>query len=191
MEIQNKKSHESTVLQGNSIPHFQDHKNKGEYFSQKLKEIDKDIGIYEDLLKSAAAEEVNSYKETSPLFNVENLKNSLYTNPSLPKSQTLVPPLHKECTTYLHDITNSLGTNAFSETSVPAKWKHYLRISEGITATIDDLISSKRPIGLVIDQSELPSKKWCGMKRAPSDFVISSLSPFLVSALLVCFTFVF
>ena len=91
---------------------------------------------------------------------MENLKNSLDTNPSLPKSPTLVPPLHKERTTYLQNITNSPGANVFSETSMKAKWKHYPCISEGVTATIDDPISSKSPIGLVIDQSELPSKKY-------------------------------
>ena len=91
---------------------------------------------------------------------MENLKNSLDTNPSLPKSPTLVPPLHKERTTYLQNITNSPGANVFSETSMQAKWKHYPCISEGVTATIDDPISSKSPIGLVIDQSELPSKKY-------------------------------
>lgn len=50
MEIENKKSHESTAPQGTSIPHFQDQKNKGDYFSLKLKEIDKDLGIYNQLM---------------------------------------------------------------------------------------------------------------------------------------------
>lgn len=138
VEIENKKSHESTAPQGTSIPHFQDHENKGDYFSLKLKENDKDLGIYKGPLKSAAIEGINSYKETSPLFDLENLNTSQDTNPSLPHPQTLVSPLHKERTTYLHDITNSLVTNVSSETSVQFKWKRYQRVSKGTTTTRDD-----------------------------------------------------
>nr|POE68488.1 hypothetical protein CFP56_76192 [Quercus suber] len=43
---ENHGAHMSTAPQSNSVPNFQDHRNKGDLFSQQLKEIDKDLGIY-------------------------------------------------------------------------------------------------------------------------------------------------
>ena len=45
MENQNQNSHISVETNENPTPPFQEYGNKGDYFAQKLKEIDKDLGI--------------------------------------------------------------------------------------------------------------------------------------------------
>ena len=81
--LENHEVHQSTAPQSKSVPNFQDHGNKGDLFSQQLKEIDKDLGIYEDPFNATDTDSISN-KEASPLFDLENLKNSLEVNPSLP-----------------------------------------------------------------------------------------------------------
>lgn len=58
-------------------PNIQDHKNIGISFSQQLKDIDKDLGIYEYPLILAQSEEVQPNQENSPLFDLDTLKKKI------------------------------------------------------------------------------------------------------------------
>ena len=156
--LENLKDQESTAPQSKSASLSQDHRNKGDFFSQQLKEIDKDLGIYEDPLNGAAADSISN-KEVSPLFNLDNLKNSLEVNPGLPPQHFFSSQNHKESNTHLHNITNSSPHHVVSKTPPQVKWKRLQRVSEVFTGTRTDHTSSKHPICLVIDQCESPSKK--------------------------------
>ena len=81
--LENHEVQKSTAPQSKSIPNFQDQGNKEDLFSQQLKEIDKDLGIYKDPLNTVDTDSISN-KEASPLFDLENLKNSLEVNPGLP-----------------------------------------------------------------------------------------------------------
>ena len=63
VNIQNLESHESTVPKGNSTPPFQAHGNKGDYFAQKIKKIDKDLRIYDDPSKSVQVKKFKSQRK--------------------------------------------------------------------------------------------------------------------------------
>ena len=156
--LENLKDQESTTPQSKSAPLSQDHGNKGDFFTQQLKEIDKDLGIYEDPLNAAATNSISN-KEVSPLFDLENLKNSLEVNPGLPPQHFFSYQNHKESNTHLHDITNSSPHHMVSETPPQVKWKRLQRVSEVFTGTRIDHAGSKCPIYLVTYQCESPSKK--------------------------------
>ena len=156
--LENLEDQESTAPQSKSTSLSQDHGNKGDFFSQQLKEIDKDLGIYEDPLNVAATDSISN-KEFSPLFDLDNLKNSLEVNPSLPPQHFFSSQNHKESNTHLHDITKSSPHHVVSETPPQVKWKRLQRVSEVFTGTRIDHAGSKCPIYLVTYQCESPSKK--------------------------------
>ena len=108
--LENLKDQESTAPQSKSAPLSQDHENKGDFFTQQLKEIDKDLGIYEDPLNVAATNSISN-KEVSPLFDLENLKNSLEVNPGLPPQHFLVIKItRKAILTYTTSLIPLLTT---------------------------------------------------------------------------------
>ena len=109
MENQNQNSHISVEINENPTPPFQDHRNKGDYFSQKIKEIDKDLGIYEEPPIADSC-----HKEASPLFDMKNLRAELANKENI----ELTPPhVHlsnadhaaplRDISNYSHAITSS------------------------------------------------------------------------------------
>ena len=116
------------------------------------------MGIYEDPFNAADTDSISN-KEASPLFDLENLKNSLEVNSGLPPQHFRSSQIHKESNTPLHDITNSFPHHMASEIPPQAKWKKLQHAPEVPTGTKTNQASSKRPICLVIDQRESPSKK--------------------------------
>ena len=158
MILENHEVQKSLAPQSKSVPNFQDHGNKGDLFSQQLKEIDKDLGIYEDPFNAADTDSISN-KEASPLFDLENFKNSLEVNPGLPPQHFPSSQNHKESNTLLDDITNSFPHHVDSEILPQAKWKRLQRVPKVLTGTKTDQAGSKHPISLVIDQRESPSKK--------------------------------
>ena len=109
MENQNQNSHISVEINENPTPPFQDHGNKGDYFSQKIKEIDKDLGIYEEPPIADSC-----HKEASPLFDMKNLRAELANKENI----ELTPPhVHlsnadhaaplRDISNYSHAITSS------------------------------------------------------------------------------------
>lgn len=94
-EFPNQNPIESTVPKESIRPNIQDHKKKkkGISFSQQLKDIDEDLGIYEDPLNLAQSEEVQPNQENSQLFDLDMLKKNLDDNLCMSLTPTLVPPL--------------------------------------------------------------------------------------------------
>lgn len=106
-EFPNQNPIKSTVLKESIRPNIQDHKKIGISFSQQLKDIDEDLGIYEDPLILAQSEEVQPNQENSQLFDLDMLKKKLDDNLCMSLAPTLVPPLENNPVIPLSDITNS------------------------------------------------------------------------------------
>lgn len=165
-EFPNKESSDGMFQHGKSNSSFLERENMGEYFSQKIREIDKDLGIYENPTFLAQAENIISNKESSPLFDLGNLRNNLEENQSVQRVQNLIHTPHDGRGTPLHEITNAPQVPVVIEATLLAKWKRYPRVADSslvtnddIPTTKDDVLSSKRSINTFTDQSELPSKK--------------------------------
>ena len=125
VEVPNLKSHESTVLKNNSHPVFQDLENKGVSFSQQLKDIDGDLGIYEDTLNLAHATVTKTRKKKSLPFDLGMLGDDLDASQSMSHAPTLVPSLHQNHATPLHNISNNLQVSDTPDGIAQAKWKRY------------------------------------------------------------------
>ena len=125
VEVPNLKSHESTVLKNNSHPVFQDLENKGVSFSQQLKDIDDDLGIYGNPLNLAHAIVTKTRKKKSPPFDLGTLGDNLDASQSMSHAPTLVPPLLQNHATPLHDISNNLQVSDIPNGTAQAKWKRY------------------------------------------------------------------
>ena len=154
METQNQNSNISAKISENPTPPFQDHRNKGEYFAQKLKEIDKDLGIYEEPPSTEFCQ-----KEASPLFDMENLRVELAIN----KNVVLTPPRehhnHAKHAAPLRDISNYSHTPTNSEIFPRPKWKQLIRVNTGSVSSNEDPIGAKRSMNGTNDVCELPCKK--------------------------------
>nr|POE89435.1 hypothetical protein CFP56_01792 [Quercus suber] len=98
---------ESTIPKESIRPNFQDHGNQGISFTQQLKDIVNDLGIYKDPVIIGQLEEFQTDQENSPLFDLGTLRKDLDENISMSRAPTLVPPLEKNSATPLSDITNS------------------------------------------------------------------------------------
>ena len=92
---------------GKSNSPLQERENMGEYFSQKIREIDKDLGGYVSPFKSTQVEENFLSKETSPLFDLEKLRNGLEENQCPHQPQNLIHTTHVSCGTPLQEVTNT------------------------------------------------------------------------------------
>ena len=154
METQNQNSNISAEINENQTPPFQDHGNKGDYFAQKLKEIDKDLGIYEEPPSTDF-----SQKEASPLFDMENLRAELAINESV----ALTPPhehhSHAKHAAPLRDMSNYPYALTNSAIFPQPKWKRLLRGSAGSVSSIEEHIGAKRSMNGTNDLRELPCKK--------------------------------
>jgi len=74
-EFPNTESCDVMSQHGKSNSSLLECENMGEYFSQKIREVDKDLDIYDNPTNSAQAEKTTSKKVTSPLFDLEKLRN--------------------------------------------------------------------------------------------------------------------
>ena len=95
-EIPKSNMAEPTFPKESSKSISQDHENHGISFTQKLKEIDNDLGIYEKPGITGQPEDNQSDQENSPLFDLGRLRNDLDENPKMSRAPTLVPPLEKK-----------------------------------------------------------------------------------------------
>ena len=106
-EFPNTESYDVTSHFGKSNSPLQERENMGEYFSQKIREIDKDLGGYVSPFKSTQVEENFLSKETSPLFDLEKLRNGLEENQCPHQPQNLIHTTHMSCGTPLQEVTNT------------------------------------------------------------------------------------
>ena len=98
---------ESTITNENPSSNFQDHGNQRISFSQRLKDIDKDLGIYDNPLNLAQAENAPIREGNSPPFDLGLLGKELEDDNSLSHAPTLVPPLQRNQTFPFQEITNT------------------------------------------------------------------------------------
>ena len=159
VDPKNINSHNHAPASENSIPAVQDHENQGRDFDEEIREIDTELGIYEEPQNSGYTENVVSLYVNSQSFNMERLKNELASNQTLPETPLRDELSHKFHATTPYDMTNySHAPQIFENPSQP-KWKRLIRESYGKASTTEDQIGSKRPIDVVIDISESPCKK--------------------------------
>nr|POE68274.1 hypothetical protein CFP56_26167 [Quercus suber] len=92
---------------------------------EQLKDIDDDLGIYEDPLNLAHATIAKTRKKKSPSFDLGMLRNDLDASQSMSCAPTLVPPLHQNHATPLHDISNNLQVSDTPDGTAQDKWKRY------------------------------------------------------------------
>ena len=157
--VQNSNSQESTVSKNIPILGPQDLGNKGDSFSQQLKDIDEGLGIYEDPSIVAHAEVNNPQKETSPLYDLGSLGDDLDASQRVSRAPILVPPLHQTRVPPFHDISNILQVSENTDGTTQVKWKRLPRTVVGSLFTKAYSVGSKRPMDKAPDLSELPSKK--------------------------------
>ena len=74
---------------------------------QKIREIEKDLGIYVNPSKSVQAETAVLNKETSPLFDLDKLRNELKENQGSQQAHNLIHTSHRSHDTPLQDVTNT------------------------------------------------------------------------------------
>lgn len=106
-DFPNTESCDVTSQHGKSNSSPLEHENMGEYFSQKIREVGNDLGIYDNSTNSAQAEKIISKKETSPLFDLEKLRNELEENQSLQRPHNSMHTPHESRGTPLQDISNT------------------------------------------------------------------------------------
>ena len=155
VEFQNQNSQNSATINENQIPSFRDHGDKGEYFAQKLKEIDKDLSVYEE----PSSTEFHP-KESSPFYDMENLRSELAFNDTV----TLTPPLvnqnHAGHAAPLREISNYSPAPTCSRNLPQTKWKRILRVSLGSAPSTEEHIGAKHSIDMTDNLCELPCKKF-------------------------------
>lgn len=106
-DFPNTESCDVTSQHGKSNSSPLEHKNMREYFSQKIREVGEDLSIYDNSTNSAQAEKIISKKETSPLFDLEKLRNELEENQSLQQPHNSMRTPHESRGTPLQDISNT------------------------------------------------------------------------------------
>ena len=141
------------------IPVVQDRGNKGGDFAQQLKEIDKELRIYKEPQNSRYTENAVLSKENSQSFNMEKLRIELAPNQNLVKTPLRETPIHRSHAPPLQDVTNYSHAPMTVENPSQKKWKCVIHEFAGKAPIIEDLISSKCPINIVVDISESPCKK--------------------------------
>lgn len=156
---QTTRSHKHTSANIIPIPVVQDHGNKGGNFSQQLKEIDKELGIYEDPQNSGFTKNVVFFKEDSQSFDMEKLKTELAPNQNRTGDPQREKPIHKSHAPPIQGVTNYPHATMAVENPSQTKWKRLIREFTGKAPIIEDLIGSKRPIDMVVEISESPCKK--------------------------------
>lgn len=78
----------------------------GDYFSQKIREIDKDLGINDEPTILAQTENAIPNKDTSPLFDLENLRKDLEENQSPHQALNHLSSFQESRGPPLQDISN-------------------------------------------------------------------------------------
>ena len=158
-ELPNKNSNESTTQKESISPKSQEHENIGMSFSQQLKDIDKDLGIYEDPLIQAQFEESQKNQENSPLFDLNTLRKDLDVNLGMSRAPTFVPPLENSPITPPLEISISPTPHINAAAPHQVTWKRIPRPVTGTQHPSSNPTASKRPIDRANDHCELPSKK--------------------------------
>nr|POE46040.1 hypothetical protein CFP56_58560 [Quercus suber]POF23490.1 hypothetical protein CFP56_40066 [Quercus suber] len=147
------KPQNSAPVNGNNCSGPQDHGNNEESFSQKLREIDKELGIYEDAPTSGPAENYVTQKENLRTFDLENLRSEI----APIQNTSLTPPSIKQPikphASILHDVTNSPKAPMHVENSSQPKWKRFVREHVNTPHSHDDFIGPKRSIDMVVEPS--------------------------------------
>ena len=138
---------ESTVLNMEMEHNIRDREINGDFFSQQIREIDKEIG----------------YNETSPLSDINSFAGNIFTpvaahdNPR----ELLKEPRDslKVHSSPLKNISNMANLIVVAEKPPYSTWKRLARLSVSSQVTPDDCVGCKRPVDMIVDHYELPSKK--------------------------------
>lgn len=155
-----------------------DYGNKGESFTQKLREIDKEIGIYEDPLNSGMTEIDSTQKENVQNFNMGDIMSKLTpTQDTSPTPSRMSQPI-KTHAFALHDVTNSHHAPMHAENPSQTKWKHLVCEAVGTSHNQEVSIGSKRPSNMVVDPSELPCKKMVVSHEEKENFQVMAEAVF-------------
>ena len=90
---------------------------------------------------------------------MEKLRTELAPNQNLVETPLRETPIHRSHAPPLQDVTNYSHAPMTVENPSQTKWKCLIREFAGKAPIIEDLISSKCPINMVVDISESPCKK--------------------------------
>ena len=138
---------ESTVLNKEMEHSIRDKEINGEFFSQQIREIDKEIG----------------YNETSPLSDINSFAGNIFTPVAAHDSprEFLKEPRDslKVHSSPLKNISNMANLIVVAEKPPYSTWKRLARLSVSSQVTPDDCVGCKRPVDMIVDHYELPSKK--------------------------------
>lgn len=105
-ESHNTNSHKHMFANVIPIPIVQDRGNKGRYFAQQLKEIDKELRIYKEPQNSGYTENAVLSKENSQSFNMEKLRTEVAPKQNLVETPLHETPIHRSHAPPLQDVTN-------------------------------------------------------------------------------------
>ena len=155
VENQNQTSHISVEADENPIPPFQECGNTGDYFAQKIKEIDKDLGIYEEPPSADLCQNV-----ASPLYDMQNIRAELANNERGELSPPRVHPNKTDQAAPLRDISNYSHATTTSEIYPQVKWKRLLRANACSARNTEEQSGKKRLMIVSEDLNELPRKKF-------------------------------
>lgn len=137
----------STDLKKKGEKSIRDSEIAGDFFSQQVRDIDEEIGYKENPLLLAT----NSIVHNNLTFDAAH--DSPRESPKGPRDSLQVH------TSPLKNIWNVSNLSDVADKRPYPTWKCLAHLSVSSQATPDDCIGCKRPVDMVIDQYELPSKK--------------------------------
>ena len=137
----------STILNKQRKQSIRDNEISGDFFSQQIRNIDKEIG----------------YNETSLLSNTNSFVRNNIT-PNVAHDSPREPLKGPRDSLQVHssplkNISNIANLPDAADKPPYPTWKCLTRLSVSSQATPNDCIGYKRPVDMVIDHYELPSKK--------------------------------
>ena len=150
----------------------------GENFTQKLREINKELGINEHPLNSGMTEIGVIQKENAQNLHIGEVMHEQSPIQNSPLAPSKVSQPLKTHATVLDDATNCPHVPMHAKYPSQTKWKRLVREPIGTTRTQEESIGSKRPSDMVIDPSELPCKKISVSHKDKKNFQIMAEAVF-------------
>ena len=99
-------SHNQALASENSVPAIQEYGNQGRDLDEEIREIDTELGFFEEPQNSRYTEIAMSLHVSLQPFNMEKLKNVLAPNQALPETPLREELSHRSHTTPPHDVNN-------------------------------------------------------------------------------------
>ena len=131
VDPKNINSHNQAPALENSVPVVQEYGNQGRDLEEEIREIDTELGFYEEPQNSGYTEIAVPLHVNSQFFNMEKLKNVLAPNQALPETPLCDELSHRSHATPPHDVNNySHAPQIFENPSQP-KWKRLIHESYG------------------------------------------------------------